>query len=199
VARRTGLSRAEIQSSALSAGRDLIVQHGLKKFSMRQVAEQIGYTVGTLYNVFKNQDDLLLQINTITLAELREYIKTNLNKNLQGRDILLSVATSYYAFAAQNYSLWTTLFEYSLSEESSLPAWYAENINALVDLAERSLSGLSLSETEIKVASRTLWASVHGICALSLSGKLHLTASPPAEILINDLIDKYFRALTCEQ
>ena len=55
MARRTGLTRPEIQSSALAAGRKLIVKNGLKTFSMRQVASEIGYTVGTLYNVFKDE------------------------------------------------------------------------------------------------------------------------------------------------
>jgi len=195
LARRTGLTRPEIQSSALAAGRKLIVKNGLKTFSMRQVASEIGYTVGTLYNVFKNQDDLLLQINARTLIDMRDFIQARLYKDLKGREILHSIATSYYVFAYENYAVWSTLFEYSLSEENVLPQWYVEKIRELAEVSEQAFSNMSLSKTDIKIASRTLWSSVHGICALALSGKLQLTASDSAEVLIDDLIDKYFKAL----
>lgn len=196
--RRTGLTREEIQSKSLAVGSDLIAKYGLKKFSMRQVANEIGYTVGTLYNVFKNQDDFLLQLNVITLNDLRSFIQSNLKPNLQGKDILLVIASSYYEFAKSHYGRWRVLFEYTLTEETTLPVWYTDKIALLMEVAEQSLSDMNLSNTQIQKTSRVLWASVHGICALALADKLALTQSDPAESLIQDLINKYFTGLMQE-
>jgi AcrR family transcriptional regulator len=195
MARRTGLSRDEIQAQALAVGSDLIGKYGLSKFSMRQVAKEIGYTVGTLYNVFKNQDDFLLKINAITLKSLQSFIQSRLTSNLVGKEILLNIAISYYVFAKEHYALWRTLFEYTLDEETTLPQWYTDKIAALMGVAEQSLYGMNLSSTQIQCTSRALWASVHGICALALADKLSLTKSEPAEDLIYELIDKYFAGL----
>ena len=199
MARRTGLTRDEIQAQALAVGSDLIGKYGLAKFSMRQVAKEIGYTGGTLYNVFKNQDDFLLQINAITLNELQCFIQSGLKPNSAGKDILLNIANSYYVFAKEHYALWRTLFEYTLAEETTLPQWYTDKIASLMGVAEQALSGMNLSSTQIKYTSRALWASVHGICALSLADKLALTKSEPAEDLIYELIDKYFAGLALEE
>ncbi len=198
MARRTGLTRQEIQSTALAVGSDLIAKHGLSKFSMRQVAKEIGYTVGTLYNVFKNQDDFLLQINALTLNDLQCFIQRGLKPNLRGKNILLNIANSYYVFAKENYARWRTLFEYALAEETTLPKWYTDKIASLMNMAEQALSDMNLSSTQIQRTSRALWASVHGICALALADKLALTRSDPAEKLIRELIDKYFIGLTLE-
>lgn len=198
MARRSGLSREEIKIRALAAGAALIAQGGPHEFSMRQVAKEIGYTVGTLYNVFKNQDDLLLQINITTLKELQNFIQSRLHPNLQGKKILLNIAESYYIYARDNYARWRILFEYTLTEVTSLPEWYTKNISSLMNLAEQSLHGMGLSEIQIKITACVLWASVHGICALALSDKLALTKSEPAEKLIYDLIDKYFIGLIPE-
>lgn len=198
MARRTGLSREEIQTKSLEVGSDLIAKYGLKKFSMRQVATEIGYTVGTLYNVFKNQDDFLLQINVITLNDLRSFIQSNLKPNLQGKDILLNIASSYYTFAKNNYARWRTLFEYTLTEETALPSWYTDKIALLMGVAVESLSEMDLSKAQMQKTARVLWASVHGICALALADKLALTQSDPAEALIQDLMDKYFTGLMQE-
>lgn len=162
---------------------------------MRQIAKEIGYTVGTLYNVFKNQDDLLLQINAQTLDDMYVYIQNNLGPELQGREMLLSIANSYYSFARDNYYLWVTLFEYSLTEEQEFPDWYLQKVQALVSLAESAMSNVVTGTTEAALTARTLWASVHGICALGLSKRLTLTSSGNPELLLNDLIDKYFKGL----
>src|SRR5437899_570303 len=106
MARRTGLTRDEIQAKALTVGGDLIAKYGLSKFSMRHVAKEIGYTVGTLYNVFKNQDDFLLQINFLTLNDLQLFIQSRLKPSSRGKNILLNIASSYYVFAKDNYARW---------------------------------------------------------------------------------------------
>ena len=54
---------------------------------------------------------------------------------------------------------------------------------------------MNLSNSQIHITSRALWASVHGICALSLADKLALTHSAPTEEIFYDLIDKYFAGL----
>ncbi len=195
MARRTGLTREEIHSKSLEVGIELIAKHGLKKFSMRQVAVEIGYTVGTLYNVFKNQDDFLLQINAITLSDLQSFIQSNMTPNLQGKDILLNIARSYYTYAKNNYARWRTLFEYTLTEESVLPSWYTEKIAMLMGVAVQSLKDFDLTNEQMQKTARVLWASVHGICALALANKLALTKSEPEEALIEDLIDKYYAGL----
>lgn len=195
MARKTGLSRTEIRSKALEVSRAVIVKDSIRKLSMRQIAKEIGYTVGTLYNVFKNQDDLLLQINAQTLDDMYVYIQNNLGPELQGREMLLSIANSYYSFARDNYYLWVTLFEYSLTEEQEFPDWYLQKVQALVSLAESAMSNVVTGTTEAALTARTLWASVHGICALGLSKRLTLTSSGNPELLLNDLIDKYFKGL----
>lgn len=196
MARRTGeLSRAEIRDNALEAGRVIIIKDGIRKLSMRQIAKDIGYTVGTLYNVFKNQDDLLLQINAITLDDMHLHIQNNIVPALKGREMLLAIANGYYSFARDNYYLWATLFEYSLTEEQTLPEWYLQKINTLINLAESAMQTVVTDPQEAAVTARTLWASVHGICALGLSKRLQLTRTGSPEVLLHDLIDRYFAAL----
>ncbi len=196
MARRTGLTRAELHSKALTIGNDLIAEHGLINFSMRQVAKHTGYTVGTLYNIFENQDDFLLQVNGGTLTKLQAIIELRLTANLHSINILHSIASSYFSFANENYNLWRVLFEYNLTQNKPLPQWYLDKIDLLVKITENAFCELRLSKIQIQRSSRALWAGVHGICALSLAGKLSATGSSTAEELIHDLIDTYFTGLT---
>ena len=61
--RRNEHSRAELREIALQAAEHLVAEGGLAALSTRKVAAHIGYTVGSLYLVFHNLDDLIIQMN----------------------------------------------------------------------------------------------------------------------------------------
>ena len=69
--RRSDHSREEIREMALKAARTLVEKKGYQGLTARKVAKEIGYTVGTLYLVFENLDDLIVALNTETVTELR--------------------------------------------------------------------------------------------------------------------------------
>ena len=61
--RRSDHSREEIRQMALQAAESIVTEGGYKALSARKVASEIGYTVGTLYLVFENLDELVLYVN----------------------------------------------------------------------------------------------------------------------------------------
>ena len=61
--RRNQHTREELRSIALQAAEELVVAHGLAGLSARKVVARIGYTVGSLYMVFRSLDDLIVQTN----------------------------------------------------------------------------------------------------------------------------------------
>ena len=54
--------REEFRQEILDAARELFINEGYENFSMRKLAEKIGYSATTIYLYFKNKDDLLLAI-----------------------------------------------------------------------------------------------------------------------------------------
>ena len=70
MARRNDHSREELYQLALGAARDIAEAEGLRGLTARRIAAEIGYSVGTLYNVFVNLDDLIIHLNGSTLDQL---------------------------------------------------------------------------------------------------------------------------------
>src|SRR5687768_17867187 len=73
--RRNEHSREELKALALRAAGDIVGESGAAALSMREVARRIGYTVGALYLVFTNLDDLIVHLNEQTIMELREALE----------------------------------------------------------------------------------------------------------------------------
>ena len=72
MARRSDHTREELKELAIAAGQKVISDEGFCKFSARKVAKEMGYTVGTLYNIFGDYNDIVLHINFATLDDMRE-------------------------------------------------------------------------------------------------------------------------------
>ena len=195
MARRADHTRTELTELAIEAGIKLLEKEGLMNFSARKVAGEIGYTVGTLYNIFGSYDDLLLHINARTLDDWFSFMQKRLEKGKQKNQLHI-LARAYIDYSQAHYHLWIALFEHHTPDEYKLPDWYMEKMMQFFTLTEKLLLPLvQKNKREARRAARVLWAGIHGICILSSSGKLGLVDSDSAETLAISLIDNYLAGL----
>ena len=197
MARRSEHSKEEIRDMALAAAQDIVKAEGLAGLSARKIAKRIGYTVGTLYLVFKNQDDLILTINARTLDALAAKMQDALQKCRQPRTCIVAMGRAYVDYASDNPQLWSMVFEHRLPPGEEVPPWFAVKVNKLFQLVEQQLTPLleNHSEKKIDLASRALWCGVHGICSLAVTGKLEINDAESINALTDSLINNYLAGL----
>ena len=195
MARRNDHSKDEIREMAIKAGSDLIDKSGFSSFSTRQIAKEIGYTVGTLYNVFDSYDDIVFHINTATLDDMKNFVKKNLKPNLKRSAAIKQLAHLYIEFASQNYNRWSALFVYSIPEDLQLPEFYSKKIDELFAIVKDVFKGFVKDESASLKHTKIIWASIHGICILSLTKKLNVAGLNSVEELTGQLVDNYLRGI----
>jgi AcrR family transcriptional regulator len=198
MARRSDHSREELREMALSAAEGIVVEHGYEGLSARKVAAAIGYTVGTLYLVFENIDDLILQVNARTLDRLHAQM-TELQANTGNpREYLVLLGQVYIRFADDDPHRWAMVFEHRLAEDREVPAWYHEKVMRMFAVVEAGLIPLAgeRSPQEISQAARALWGGVHGICILALADTLGVTGVDSVQKLTTSLISHYLAGFT---
>ena len=198
MARRSDHSREEIQAMAVEAAMTILSQEGLQGLSTRKVASAIGYTVGTLYLVFKNLDELILHVNAAALDELRVVIETELAVGDDPQAQLLAMAHAYLQFARQHFARWSLLFTHRLPDGVELPDWFHDKVRVLFALVAKPLQQINpnLSGVAYQQATHVLWSSVHGVCELGLNDKLTLGGEIQAEDLIDALVKNYLKGFT---
>jgi AcrR family transcriptional regulator len=196
MARRADHTREELKEIAIKAGLELIKKEGFFRFSARKLATRIGYTVGTLYNVFGSYDGLIVHINGRTLDAWFVAMQAALEKRSQ-KSQLHKLALAYIDYSKNNYQQWIALFEYHTDEGYELPDWYMEKMARFFALAEEPLLPLvGNNRRKARRAARVLWAGIHGICILSSSGKLDLVDADSAETLAISFIGHYTTGLS---
>lgn len=195
MARRSDHSREQIRQMALNAAEAIVTAEGYKGLSARKVASAIDYTVGTLYLVFENLDDLVLQVNGRTLDALYEWLRARRAPAADPRASLVALADAYIAYAEAETPRWNMLFEYVIEQGNSLPDWYLIKLSKVFGLAEAALKPLAdhRSEEEIAQAARVLWASVHGICTLKIRHRMDLAGGQSTGEMAHMLIDHFLQ------
>jgi len=172
--RRSDHTREELEQLIVGAGHTLLAEVGYQRFSAREVAKRIGYSVGTIYNVFPSLDDLMLAINGRTFLIWAETIAKSLEADDADR-IALMVA-SYFDFATTNRNLWMAIYDHRLPVGVPFPERYARQRGVLTDILRGEIAAVLPPATRARAPelARSLLAVVHGHCVFALNGTFAL-------------------------
>lgn len=195
--RRSTHTPEELRELIVDAARSIIQKDGLAGLSARTIAHRIGYSPGTLYNVFKNLDDLILNVEARLLDELDARL-TSASASADPQHSIQLLAHEYLAFTQQHPRLWNLLFEHNLPADFPVPDWYRDKLETLLKHVERAMtmsSGGRLEGAAAQRAARVMWAGVHGITSLATADKLTNVTNEGARALIDDLLAHYMRGL----
>jgi AcrR family transcriptional regulator len=194
--RRNEHSREELKELALRAAGDIVADQGAAALSMREVARRIGYTVGALYLVFENLDDLIVNLNERTVMELRESLERIRGRAGQPAQNLRLLVAAYFGFALLHTARWRLVFEHRLPEGQKAPPTYAGHTAAIFALVKRRLMEIDrhLDDASAAELATTLWSAAHGICMLAVTGKLQLATHSSVQKLLDVLLDRFVGA-----
>jgi AcrR family transcriptional regulator len=189
--RRSDHSREELRAMVMTTAERIAEAEGLHGLGARKIMREIGYSIGTFYQLFENLDELIVALNGRTLDELYEECSSAAREG--GPETRLSaLADHYIRFAREHAKRWSILFEHRLPDGAALPAWHYEKILRLLATLEAAMAPLFLTgqEAERLHTARVLWSSLHGICSLEASNKLAETESVEAmsETLISNFL-----------
>ena len=105
---------------------------------------------GAIYTAFEDLDELILRVNSRTLAQLETSLATPTEGAKKGE--LARLAFAYLRYARENEQRWRALFEHRLPPEKPLPHWYAQDRDRLFGLLEAPLAEL-LPRQELSIAA----------------------------------------------
>jgi len=172
--RRSDHSRAELEALILAKGHRLMAEAGYARFSAREVAKRIGYSIGTIYNVYGSHNALVTAINSHTFTLWAEMMRARLAEDPEDRIAVL--VESYFSFSAANPNLWMAIYEHRLPSGEELPERYRSQRAELTGIVEEEIRRVLPPDRADRAAglARSLVATVHGHCVFALTGTFAL-------------------------
>lgn len=161
----------------VAEGHRQITEVGFARFSAREVAKRVGYSIGTIYNVFGSYDQLILAINGRTLDMWLAALERRLEGGGgAGENRLRAAIDAYFDFAVRHRHAWAALYDFRLPEGEAVPEYYQIKVAAITEVVVREIAA-ALPEAYRDHApglARSLLATVHGHCFFTLNGTFDL-------------------------
>lgn len=195
--RRSTHTPDQLRQLILDAAQAIIEDAGLAGLSAREIARRIGYSPGTIYNMFKNLDDVVLHVEARVLEALDARLQGVLAQPGSPPERVRKLAQTYLEFTHEKPRLWNLLFEHYMPGNAETPAWYQDRLEGLLLRVEEAMKPMFPADDPIshKRTARVLWAGVHGITSLSTANKLANVTTETAGLLVEDLVDNYLAGL----
>lgn len=168
--RRSDHNREQLEALFLDAGAAHLGEAGFARFSAREVAKRVGYSIGTLYNMFGSYDRLILAINAGTLREWTAMLRGRLDA--AGADRIAALVDGYFDFAQGNMHAWMALYDHHMPAGEPLPDWFDAAFAGLIDLIEQEVATAlgRPAGPETREMTGSLVAIAHGHCTFALNG-----------------------------
>jgi len=172
---KTDDKRAGQREALVTAAEQIIAAQGLEGLKARDLATSIGCSVGGVYNLVDDLDELILRVAARTLLRLNEALDAADQRGAAApTERLCAIAIAYCRFARANKRLWRALFDHRMAADAALPQWLAELQFGLFTHITGPLGQLLPEKVpaELEMLSRTLFSAVHGVVAIGLDEKL---------------------------
>jgi AcrR family transcriptional regulator len=161
---------------------------GADHVSLRAVAAAVGVSPSAAYHHFADKDALIEAVSERGFAELDSFILTQVSADTEKAspiELLRHSANAYISYAVDHPHLFQVMF--SGIQAPRRPEYIESSI--LSTLAHLQ-SEYGFAETDSQLLESVLLASVHGIAALVIEGRMNRDQVPAAVDMLTTIIVK---------
>ncbi|MFT4032731.1 MAG: TetR/AcrR family transcriptional regulator [Siphonobacter sp.] len=185
--------KQEMRNLIIEKAKQVFIEEGYDKTSIRVIADRIEYSPATIYLYFKDKDELLYAVHEIGFNELYEYMKP-LEQIVNPLERLRGMGELYLQYAVKNPEMYDLMF-ISRAPMKSLFKGAVEGdwdcgfrvFNFLCSCVQESMDRGFIRKTDLAVATLSIWSFIHGLVSLHIRDRLNVF---PEHIDIQQLIDQ---------
>lgn len=188
---RKAREKEALKALILKGAKKLFVEKGIEHTTIRNIAEEINYSIGTVYVYFKDKNDILHDLHTIGFEELRGYFEELLAIE-DPKERLKKMGATYIKFALENSEMYDLMFNLKAPIEfleSSENGDWDEGCSAF-ELVKKTI-GECLDKGHFKghslePLSFMIWSLVHGMSSLEIHQRIkNVNFNKPDTILFD--------------
>jgi AcrR family transcriptional regulator len=168
VATRKQREKEEMRQLILDAARKLFLEKGFDQASIRNIAEQIEYSPGTIYLYFKEKDEIFFALHEEGFGKLLQSMAP-LQYVADPFERLKAMGRIYMEFAKNNKDYYDLMFIMNSPMNAAEKEKWAMGDSALEHLKNvlrDCQSAGRFQGMDIEDLSFMIWSTMHGMCAL---------------------------------
>jgi AcrR family transcriptional regulator len=165
--------RETLRRTILDAAGELFLEFGYEGFSLRQVAERIGYSATTIYRYFANKDDLLFSIIREAFIQFGRELNAAAHSTDDPLARIEALGHAYINFGLQNPVHYQLMFmqrtDFLLVNRKGQERPMIDSFTVLQEAVQQAMDAGAIERGEAEIYSEVFWALVHGITSLAVA------------------------------
>jgi len=197
VKERKDRQKTEMKEAILSAALGLFSDEGYDNVTMRKIAEEIEYSVGTIYLYFKDRDEIFFELHKLGFEEFfkRQLTVQDVKDPLQR---LTEHSLSYIQFAIDQPQYYDLMFISHIPTKTIKVQQNWKSGHRTYNLLKLNISQAKeagyFKNVDVEVATFSLWSFVHGISSLFVRDRMMMIPQEAVRPLVTGALKFLERA-----
>lgn len=165
------MNNKELQSQRMKryfidAAKEILAEDGVKKLSVRKVGDRAGYSYATIYNYFRDLNELLTYCLADMLEDAYRALIAERQEGLDPRAQLIRYGERYFSYFSENPVLFQLLF---IEDLGAAPEEVADKMGDLPSVGQLLIESIAacakasyILEDQVEVLAELLASSIHG-------------------------------------
>lgn len=170
---RKAREKEALRALVLKGAKKLFLEKGIEQTTIRNIADEIDYSVGTVYVYFKDKNAILHDLHSIGFQELGGYFQ-ELFSIEDPMERLKKMGVIYIKFAIENQEMYDLMFNVKAPmefiENSNKEEWNegVKTFGALKETVNQCIQSGHFQGHSLEALSFMIWSLVHGMCCLEI-------------------------------
>ncbi|MCC5907166.1 MAG: TetR/AcrR family transcriptional regulator [Balneolaceae bacterium] len=181
-----------LREEILDATKDLLLEYGFSKLSMRKIAGRVNVTATSIYLYFKNKDDLLLALIEESIENLKKALSDAAGESKGVMQQLRSVSMAYINYALEHPREYEIIFMVRPEEMPTYPKEKFRQIRSgytlLAEVLEKGKEEQQFETDDSLLAAYAMWSQLHGVVSVIINKRLDAKVS--TEEFIGQAVDQ---------
>jgi AcrR family transcriptional regulator len=170
---RQDQEKQELRQTIVTTAGKLFLEQGYDHFSLRKVAERIGYSPTTIYLYFRDKDDLLFTVVDEGFTRFGQQLQAAATSTEDPWERVIALGRAYIAFGLQNQVYYQLMFmqraDFLTYERKGEEQPRLATFMVLQQAVQQAIEAGVLRPGDAETYSDVLWAQVHGLVSLAIS------------------------------
>jgi len=197
-AERKAKEKEELKELILNAAKKLFIEKGIEQTKIRNIAESINYSVGTVYVYYKDKNSILHDLHNLGFKQLGGEMRI-LFAVADPMERLKALGRVYISFALNNPEMYDLMFimkaPMEFLEATHNDEWNEgrNTFDALRQTVKQCMEAGYFPGAELEPLSLAIWSTVHGMCSLHIRDRVKAACLQDSESLVVRAYEEFLK------
>jgi AcrR family transcriptional regulator len=159
----------QVRISFIEAAKNILLEEGVNHVSVRKVADRVGYSYATIYNHFKDLNELLSYVKYEMTKDIANYMAINNRKAINCIGDIKYINRLHINYFVENIHVYEFFYNYKLKPFDGEPIYMESVSNHWKEQYNCFVEQGRIKSQDVDTVAKTMIYAINGILAI-LSG-----------------------------